>query len=328
MRNQRPQRRITTAAATVLLTAAVAALAIGQKQSPASEAHTLKPAGYIDLPGPPGKRFDYLTIDRQRHYLLSTHLAAGLLYIIDLRTNRLVKAIPDVPGIEGVEVVPDADKVYTSDWWENKIGIVDLKELKVVKKLPTESKPDGLAYATPFHKVYVSDERARAEAVVDTREECIAQMLHFDSETGNVHYDPVAKKILVNLQDKNVLAEIDPATDKEVARYPLGGMPGQSRHGARRRTSACLSLLRREQPDDRLRPGKTQAHRSPADGIRRGRNCLRSRPEAHLRCLFQRSDFGFPAGRPRSLPQTGGLSRSEESPLLDRGCRDTSDLRP
>src|SRR5260370_32104362 len=67
---------------------------------------TLKQIASIDLPGPPGKRFDYLTIDYEDHYLLSAHLAAGILYVIDLRTNKLVKAIPGVPGVEGVEYVP------------------------------------------------------------------------------------------------------------------------------------------------------------------------------------------------------------------------------
>jgi hypothetical protein len=40
--------------------------------------------------------------------------------------------------------------------------------------------------------------------------------LHFDSETGMPQYDPVAKKIYVNLQDKNIFAVIDPATDEVV----------------------------------------------------------------------------------------------------------------
>src|ERR1700675_72559 len=76
---------------------------------------TLKQIAAFDLPGPAGKRFDYLTIDYEDHYLLSAHLAAGILYVIDLRTNKLVKAIPDVPGVEGVEYVPGLKKVYTSD---------------------------------------------------------------------------------------------------------------------------------------------------------------------------------------------------------------------
>ncbi len=143
-------------------------------------ATTLKSISSFDLPGPAGKRFDYLTIDYDDHYLLSAHLAAGLLYVIDLRTNQVVKAIPDVPGAEGVEFVPELKKVYTSNAGDNTIGVIDLKQMKVVKKLPTEAKPDGSAYAAPFHKLYVSDERGKAEAIVDVQQDKIIKTLHFD----------------------------------------------------------------------------------------------------------------------------------------------------
>jgi DNA-binding beta-propeller fold protein YncE len=187
---------------------------------------SLKKISVIDLPGPPGKRFDYLTIDYKNDYLLSAYLAAGLLYVIDLKTNKLVKAIPDVPGVEGVVSAPDLNKVYTSDWWENEIGVISLDQMKVVKKLPTASKPDGSAYAEPFHKVYVSDERGKAEAVVDARKDAVIKTLHFDSETGMPRYDPVARRVYVNLQDTNQFAVIDPSTDTVAASYPVGRCRG------------------------------------------------------------------------------------------------------
>src|ERR1051325_2081118 len=92
----------------------------------------LKKIAAIDLPGPKGQRFDYLTVDEDEHYLLSAHLGPGILYVIDLRTNALVKAIPGVPGITGVEYVTGLRKIYTSDWGENKIGVVDLRSMSVV----------------------------------------------------------------------------------------------------------------------------------------------------------------------------------------------------
>ena len=192
-------------------------------------AATLRPIARIDLPGPPGKRFDYLTIDYDDHYLLSGHLGAGFLYVIDLRTNKLVKAIPDVPGVEGVEYVPELKKVYTSDWYENKIGVIDLRQMRVIKKIPTEAKPDGSAYAAPFHKLYVSDERGKAEAVVDVTKDEVIKTLHFASETGMPQYDPVARKVYLNLQDQNIFAVIDPASDEVVGRYPVGRCKGN--HG-------------------------------------------------------------------------------------------------
>jgi len=101
--------------------------------------------------------------------------------------------------------------------------------MKVVKKLPTEAKPDGSAYAAPFHKLYVSDERGKAEAIVDVQQDKIIKTLHFDSETGMPQYDPIARKIYVNLQDQNIFAVIDPATDEVVGRYSVGKCEGN--HG-------------------------------------------------------------------------------------------------
>jgi YVTN family beta-propeller protein len=138
---------------------------------------TLKQVATIDLPGPKGERFDYLTIDPEDHYLLSGHLGPGILYVIDLRTNKLVKAIPGVPGITGLEYVPELKKVYTSNWGENKIGVIDLNTMKVIKRLPTGEKPDGSTSAQPFGKVYVSDTGAKRVSIIDVHKDEIVKTL-------------------------------------------------------------------------------------------------------------------------------------------------------
>src|ERR1700681_2247645 len=197
--------------------------------SQTSGGQTLKKVAEFDLPGPGGKRFDYLTIDSDDQYLLSAHLAAGQTYVIDLRTNKVVATVRDTPGVEGIEYVPELKKFYTSNAGDNSIGVVDLQQMKVIKKLRTEKKPDGSAYAAPFHKLYVSDERGKAEAIVDVTKDEIIKILRFDSETGMPQYDPVARKVYVNLQGQNILAVIDPVTDEVVGRYPVGRCKGN--HG-------------------------------------------------------------------------------------------------
>jgi DNA-binding beta-propeller fold protein YncE len=199
------------------------------KLPPPSGGPTLKKVAEFDLPGPPGKRFDYLTIDAEDSYLISAHLGADQTYVIDLGTNKVVATIKDTPGAEGVEYVAELKKFYTSNAHDNTIGVVDLKQMRVVKKLKTEAKPDGSTYAAPFHKLYVSDERGKAEAIVDVTKDEIIKTLHFDSETGMPQYDPVARKVYVNLQDQNIFAVIDPATDTVVGRYPVGRCKGN--HG-------------------------------------------------------------------------------------------------
>src|SRR5579864_2679506 len=154
-------------------------------------AQTLRMVASVDLPGPKGQRFDYLTMDDEDHWLLSAHLGPGILYVIDVQTNKLVQAIPGVPGITGVEYVPGLRKIYTSDWGEEKIGIVDLQTMKVVKRLATAAKPNGSTYAAPFHKLYVVNTLGKAVAVIDVQKDEIVKTLAFNSETGMPQYDSV-----------------------------------------------------------------------------------------------------------------------------------------
>jgi DNA-binding beta-propeller fold protein YncE len=107
----------------VALAAAAGVGAGGQASTP-----TLKKVAAFDLPGPGGKRFDYLTIDAADHYLISAHLGAGQTYAVDLRTNTAVATIGVTPGAEGVEEVPELRKLYTSNAGDNTIGVIDLAQ--------------------------------------------------------------------------------------------------------------------------------------------------------------------------------------------------------
>jgi DNA-binding beta-propeller fold protein YncE len=184
---------------------------------------TLRKVGSIDLPGPTGQRFDYLAIDEEDHYVLSAHLGPGLLYVVDTKTDKVVKTIHGLPGITGLEYVPGFHKVYTSNWGEEKIGVVDLRTMSVIKRLPTESKPNGIAYAEPFRKIYVVNTLGKAVSVVDVNKDEIIKVLRFNSETGTPGYDAAAKKIYVTLRSTNEVAEIDPSTDRVMGQYPVEG---------------------------------------------------------------------------------------------------------
>jgi hypothetical protein len=90
---------MTIAAAIALLIPRVTLPMVAYAADTGGEA--LRQVGVIDLPGPPGRRFDYLAIDYDDDYLFVNHLAAAVLYVVDLKTNTVVKTIADVPGGEG-----------------------------------------------------------------------------------------------------------------------------------------------------------------------------------------------------------------------------------
>jgi DNA-binding beta-propeller fold protein YncE len=94
-----------------LRSAVCAFLLLGSSSSASVTGQTLKQVATFELPGPGGKRFDYLTIDADDHYSISAHLDAGQTYVIDVRTNKVVATITDTPGAEGIEYVPELKRV-------------------------------------------------------------------------------------------------------------------------------------------------------------------------------------------------------------------------
>jgi YVTN family beta-propeller protein len=190
---------------------------------------TLKEKQIINLPGPVGKRFDYLKLDAENHRLFLAHLGADQVYVIDSISGQVLQTITGTPGVEGIEHVPELQKLYTSNWRDHSIGVVDLKTFKVIQKIPAEAKPDGSAYAKDFQKLYVSDELAKALIIVDVKTDQIVKTIRFQSETGMPQYDPIRKKIYINLQEKNIFAVIDPATDTIVDQLSVGHCQGN--HG-------------------------------------------------------------------------------------------------
>src|SRR5881275_1192944 len=190
---------------------------------------TLKQIATIDLPGPKGQRFDYLTTDDEDQFLLSAHLGPGILYVIDMKTNKVVKAIPGVPGITGLEFVPETRKVYTSDWGEEKIGIVDLHSMTVVKRLATAAKPNGSTYAAPFHKVYVSDTLGKAVAIVGSGalseiddEGNKAGEIKLDAHPESFQLEKDGPRIYVNLPKSRKIAVLDREKHTIIATWPIG----------------------------------------------------------------------------------------------------------
>jgi DNA-binding beta-propeller fold protein YncE len=156
-------------------------------------------------------------------------LGPGILYVIDTRTNRLVKAISGVPEITGLEYVPGLRKVYTSDRGETKVGVVALDQMRVVKRIPIGQKPNGSTYAEPFGKMYVST-YGEEENIIDVHTDEVVKTLHFPDGTATPQYDAVARKVYVNLHGPDdAIAEIDPTLDTVVGRYPVVGC--HSGHG-------------------------------------------------------------------------------------------------
>lgn len=182
----------------------------------------------VPLPGR-STRWDYASLDAQRHHLFLAHLGDSEVVVFDTAQRKVIATIPDVSHVHGVLYVPQLDRVYASATGKNEVVAIDATTVKVIARMPGGDYPDGMAYAPDAHKLFVSDEHGGADTVIDTRNNTRIATIPLGGEVGNTQYDPATKRIFANVQTRDQLVEIDPINNKVVARIDLPGAKGN--HG-------------------------------------------------------------------------------------------------
>jgi DNA-binding beta-propeller fold protein YncE len=203
--------------AAVIAALAVIALPFGARSS---ELPLRRVGADLPLPGK-ANRFDYASIDPRRRILFLAHLGSGMVTAVDLRTNRIIANVSDVPSVHGVLAVPELGEVFASATGRNELDVISEQTYRVIARAPAGTYPDGMAYAPDSGELFISDESGRTETVIDARANRRIATIPLGGEAGNSRYDPVSHKIFVDVQTLDEIAAIDPRTNRLVAHYPL-----------------------------------------------------------------------------------------------------------
>jgi DNA-binding beta-propeller fold protein YncE len=218
----RPTRRrwLWLAAAVTAVAAAVAVAA--WRRPPPTVTLPLRPAGEIALPGD-SSRFDYASLDAGRGLLFLAHLGASEIVVVDVHAGAVVRVIHGVDQVHGVLVVPDRRRVYATATGANTMLTFDEDTGARLAQAPTGDYPDGLAYDPVHATIWTTNESGGSETVVDAGSGSVRGTVQLGGEAGNVVYDPSGRQILADVQTRNEVAVIDPATLTVTRRIPLPG---------------------------------------------------------------------------------------------------------
>lgn len=174
----------------------------------------------IALPGG-ANRFDYASIDAQRRLLFLAHLGSGMVTAVDLRSERVVANIGDVPAVHGVLAVPDLAETFATATGRNGLDVISEQTYRVIAQAPAGVYPDGMTYAPDVRRLFISDESGRTETVIDTQTNRRIATIAMGGEVGNSQYDAESDRVLVAVQTRDEIVSIDPHTDTILGRYPL-----------------------------------------------------------------------------------------------------------
>lgn len=177
-----------------------------------------------DVPlGGSTSRFDYQSIDSESGRLYIAHLGADLITVFDTNSQTVVGDVTGLKHVHGVLAVPELHRVYATATGTNELAVIDDKSLEVEARIPAGNYPDGIAYASKEMKLYISDLHGKTDTVIDARTNRQLATIELGEGAGNTQYDAQSDRIFVTVHRLNQLAEIDPQTDRVVARYELQG---------------------------------------------------------------------------------------------------------
>jgi len=218
--------RLVWAVAAVLAACAPTSPTVAATSGPSSPLHTIAdiavaPAGRGFAGRTP--RMDYESIDPRRRMLFVAYLGADEVVAIDIATNVVVGHIAGLRSVHGVLVIPSLHRVYASATGNDEVATIDEGDLKVVAREPGGDYPDGIAYDERDHELFVSDERGGTVTVIDAHTGTRDRTIDVGGEAGNTQFDPKSHKVFTAVQERNDVAEIDPVSERVVARHRLAG---------------------------------------------------------------------------------------------------------
>lgn len=167
--------------------------------------------------------WDYVTVDAPNHRIFvtrSTHTMA-----VDAVSGKVLGDIPGQKGSHGVAIVPRLNRGFITDGGgSGAIVIFDLKTYAVLGEIPAQPDADGIIYDAKSDRVLaVSGDGG------------VLMTLRPDVDPKNGRMDPPidlggkpeflasdgSGKVYVNLENKDMVAVVDLASRKVVARWPV-----------------------------------------------------------------------------------------------------------
>jgi YVTN family beta-propeller protein len=177
-----------------------------------------------------------IALDDKRQLLYTVTKENNSLYVVDLRTDKIVRQLP--LGGEGYTCLlsPKMDELYITIWGEQKVLIYNTNSNTFTDSIPVGSHPNDLCLSKNGHILYVANANDNSISVIDvTRRKVLETLntaLYPDSRTGSttngVTLSADDKTLFIANADNNCVAVFDvsrPGSSRSKGFIPTGWYP-------------------------------------------------------------------------------------------------------
>jgi DNA-binding beta-propeller fold protein YncE len=185
--------------------------------------------------------YDYVRFDGQARRLFVSHQTR--VEVVDADTGRVEGSIDGLHGVHGIALAKDLNRGFISNGLDGTVTVFDLGTLKVMNTIHTAGKkPDAIEYDPATRLVVVSNGKSNNESFIDATSCAVVRMTLLAGNPESIAFDGRGHA-LVNLESHNSIAQIDLATGRVLADWPLSPGEGPTGlaidRGSRRLFASC-----------------------------------------------------------------------------------------
>lgn len=177
----------------------------------------------IALKGVAGK-LDHVAVDSVGLRLFVANKPNNTLDIVDLKTGKMIKQIPDQGKVSGVVYAPDLEMIFVGNGAGTCNGF-DAREFKLVFSVKAD-KADNVAYHAGTKTVYVA--HGSTISAFDAKTGEPKTKVELPGEAHGILVDAKAEKLFVSLTGPSQIGVIDLTKQVLTDKYPLTLAEGNS----------------------------------------------------------------------------------------------------
>jgi DNA-binding beta-propeller fold protein YncE len=161
---------------------------------------------------------DLLSLDPRTGRLYVPHGSNNTLDIIDVKTQKVVASVSNLPGIKAAAFTPDSDLVFVSNPM-SEVTVLDASTLQIVDHIKVDGSPDAIEY-DPVHDLILAGLGSTSKmAFIDRSSRKVTGTIDLPGKPELMAVDKRSGLVYLAINDKNEVVQIDPASRTIIKHY-------------------------------------------------------------------------------------------------------------
>lgn len=174
----------------------------------------------IEMPDVQG-RIDHMSLDTSTGRLFVSALGNNTVEVVDIKTGKRVKTIPNLPQPQGVLFVSDTNRLYVANDKDGSVRILDAKTYRPIETLNYGDDADNLRYDSARKHIFVGY-GSGALGEIDADGNKVAD-IRLDAHPESFQLENNGPRIYVNLPDSRKVAVLDREKHAVVTTWKTNG---------------------------------------------------------------------------------------------------------